>query len=395
MTDYPIPVNERQRLDALDAYAILDTEPEEPFDRITALAARLFHAPIALVSLVAEDRQWFKARHGLDVAQTSRELSFCTRAMLGQEVMVIGDASADPTFNCNALVTGEPSIRFYAGAPLRTRAGLPLGSLCVIDTAPRDRPDDSLLESLADLAALVVEQLEVRISVLARQRAEDALRQSLREKETLLQEVHHRVKNNLQVISSMLELQGECADSEVLRTRLVQTQLRILSMALIHEQLCSATSQRDQPDDIDFGPYIHKLVRELLNAFEPRPGRIVPRIDADSVLLSIDQAIPCSLILNELLTNAVKHAYPESEAGEVAVELKDESGRVRLTVSDRGVGLGAGLDRRNGKTLGMRIVDALVRQLGGSLTVQPGQGASFRLDFSRGASRGSGKTASA
>ena len=133
----PIPEDEEDRLKALERYAILDTAAEDQFDRITRLAAGMVGAPIALVSLVDEARQWFKARVGLDVDQTHRDLAFCSHAILQDDLFIIPDASRDPRFKDNPLVTGDPSIRFYAGAPLRTHDGFKLGTLCVIDRTPR------------------------------------------------------------------------------------------------------------------------------------------------------------------------------------------------------------------------------------------------------------------
>lgn len=154
--------DELQRLEALARYEILDTLPEEAFDRIANLAARLFGTPIALVSMVDENRQWFKACLGLDLRQTDRSLSFCAHAILSEGVMVVPDATRDPRFAGNALVTGEPNIRFYAGAPLITPDGHKLGTLCVIDDVPRAGLSPEEQTNLSDLAALVVDELELR-----------------------------------------------------------------------------------------------------------------------------------------------------------------------------------------------------------------------------------------
>lgn len=147
-----------QRLNALRSLLILDTPPEERFDRITRFAASEFDTPIALVSLIDERRQWFKARVGLDACETSRDISFCGHAIEGSNVLVIGDARDDPRFADNPLVTGDPFIRFYAGAPLILPGGLSVGTLCLIDTEPRtfSRIDQSILCALRDV---VVEEL--------------------------------------------------------------------------------------------------------------------------------------------------------------------------------------------------------------------------------------------
>ena len=158
----PTQRDEYQRLEALARYDILDTLPEEAFDRLANLAARIFRTPIALVSLIDEERQWFKACLGLDLRQTDRSLSFCAHAILGEGVMVVPDATQDPRFVGNALVTGTPNIRFYAGAPLVTPDGHKLGTLCVIDDVPRPGLEADERANLTDLAALVVDELELR-----------------------------------------------------------------------------------------------------------------------------------------------------------------------------------------------------------------------------------------
>ncbi len=159
----PLPANEEHRLRALHEYAILDTPPEVAFERITRLAAQLFHVPMALVSLVDRDRQWFKSCYGLDVRQTDREVSFCAHAILADEVMVVPDATLDARFDANPLVTGEFGLRFYAGAPLRAPDGFNLGSLCIIDTQPREFSHEQCA-ALSDLAAMVVDEMELRVA---------------------------------------------------------------------------------------------------------------------------------------------------------------------------------------------------------------------------------------
>lgn len=158
--------SESARLFALESYDVLDSAPEEAFDRLTALAADLFDVPIALVSLVDSERQWFKSRTGLDVQSTPREWAFCAHAIEQEPdtTMVVEDASRDPRFLANPLVVGEPNIRFYAGAVLTGREGANLGALCIIDTKARPTPSDADLRRLRVLARLVVDELEQRRS---------------------------------------------------------------------------------------------------------------------------------------------------------------------------------------------------------------------------------------
>ena len=163
----PLPVNEKERLAALRRYEILDTLPELAYDRVTRLASRLFGAPIALISLLDEHRQWFKSTYGMDVMQTSRDVAFCGYAILGSDVMCVPNAKDDFRFRDNALVTGDPHIRFYAGAPLQDPEGWKLGTLCVIDYVPRAPLTAEENATLEDLAAIVMAELQLRTALQA------------------------------------------------------------------------------------------------------------------------------------------------------------------------------------------------------------------------------------
>src|SRR5436190_22069004 len=156
-----LPATEKQRLKVLWQYEILDTVPEEVFDDLTELAARICEAPIALITLVDEDRQWFKSKVGVTINETSRDISFCGHAIEQSDLFIVPDATLDKRFAENPLVTTDPKIRFYAGAPLVTPDGHALGTLCVIDKVPRElRPDQK--SALSVLARHVMTQLELR-----------------------------------------------------------------------------------------------------------------------------------------------------------------------------------------------------------------------------------------
>jgi GAF domain-containing protein len=157
----PTLQNEKKRLKVLWQYEVLDTVPEELFDDLTELAARICEAPIALISLVDEKRQWFKSKVGTSVNETSRDLSFCAHANRQSDLFIVPDATKDARFSSNPLVTSDPRIRFYAGAPLITADGYALGTLCVIDKVPRElRPEQK--QALLILARHVVSQLDLR-----------------------------------------------------------------------------------------------------------------------------------------------------------------------------------------------------------------------------------------
>ena len=156
----PVPANERERLQTLRDLDLLDTPAEERFDRITRIARQLFSVPIALVSLVDENRQWFKSRQGLDATETPRDISFCGHAIINKEPLIVNDALEDPRFADNPLVCGAPDIRFYAGCPIAAPNGLRIGTLCLIDQEPRSF-DAEQVARLRELAMMVEDELSV------------------------------------------------------------------------------------------------------------------------------------------------------------------------------------------------------------------------------------------
>jgi PAS domain S-box-containing protein len=187
-TSYPVPAQESERQEALRRYKVLDTPPEESFDRLTRLAAQLFGVPVALISLIDADRQWHKSCYGFDARELSREVSFCAHNLVEDDVMVVQDALADARFAHNPLVTADPNVRFYAGAPLITPGGYTLGSLCVLDVTPRTFAAAQQAQ-LRDLAAMVMDELDLRREVAERKRAERALQESEEKYRTVVESV--------------------------------------------------------------------------------------------------------------------------------------------------------------------------------------------------------------
>lgn len=210
-----------------------------------------------------------------------------------------------------------------------------------------------------------------------RQEAAAALSAALTAKEVLLHEVHHRVKNNLQIISSLLNLEAESIP-EAAQRALEDSQRRIRSMALVHEQLYSGAD----PGELDFAGYVRSLTSDLMNAYSGQLERVQLRLELEPVLMGLSQSISCGLILTELITNALKYAFPGSRTGEVLIELRcPQEDTVSLRVADDGVGLPPGFDWTQSHSLGLRIVTLLAHQLSGTLRNDAGAGTSFTLSF--------------
>lgn len=191
-----IPDNEDLRSEALDAYKILDTLPEEEYDALTKIAAQICGTPIALVTLVDHNRQWFKSHHGLNVTETPRELAFCAHAInTPNELFIIPDATKDERFYDNPLTTNDPNVVFYAGAPLNTKDGYSLGTLCVIDNKPREGLTESQQEALKALANQVISQFELR----KKNRFLEDLNAEIMKKNVQLNQFAHRLTHDLKV----------------------------------------------------------------------------------------------------------------------------------------------------------------------------------------------------
>ena len=356
-----LPPNEAARIAAVRRYDILDSPPDGAFDRITALAARRFAVPIAIVSIVDEDRIWFKSHHGLPVQQIGREPGLCASAILGDAPYLIEDARSDPRSLANPLVAGDFGLRFYAAVPLTTNDGYNLGTLCVIDKEPRAIAQEQI-EDLKDLASVVMDQLELRLSA----------RQAVGKANLMGKEIDHRVMNSLQFVSGLLTMQSRSPAVGEAANHLQQAANRVAAVAQVHRHFYV-----DAAEEVSCVAYLRRLCDDLAGILD---RKIV--VDGDEAMVPAISIQPIGLITNELVTNAAKHG-----AGKIDVTFRVSDGVNRLTVCDEGAGLTPGFDPQAASAgLGMRVITTLVRQLEGTLSAgktATGQGACFTVEFPR------------
>nr|WP_221380022.1 GAF domain-containing sensor histidine kinase [Actinoplanes polyasparticus] len=385
---------EQRRLAALRDYGVLDTAPESDFDDIAVLAAQLCRTPIALVSLVDADRQWFKARVGLQLCETAREDSFCAHAMYAVDVMQVPDARIDPRFQANPLVTGEPNIVFYAGAPLVTSTGEVLGSLCVIDHEPR-LLTPAECQGLRTLARHVIAQLELRQYARGVDAANERLREADKVRDEFVSRVTHELRTPLTSINGYLEMLADddvepAAGIDFLR-RIRRNSDRL--MALVDDMLLAAQAGQDQL----------RLTKRRLDLAELSRAAVVRnqvlaagrgleiRADAPEPVLVEADEIRLVQVIERLVLNAVKF----TPRGRITVGATVRGDQVELTVRDTGVGIDPGDRERvlapfrrsayaeraevQGAGLGLSIVKAIVDGHGGSMRIEsePGRGAAI------------------
>lgn len=374
-----IPENEAARMMAVRRYDILDTPPDGAFDRTTAIASRLFNVPIAIISIVDNDRIWFKSHHGVDVAQIDREPGLCASAILQSDPWVLLDAKTDPRSLANPLVASEFGLRFYVGVPLQTSDGFNLGTLCVIDKEPRTVSQDQI-DTLTDLAATVMDQMELR---LAARRAVSKLEEVIDEKDDALRrsammakEIDHRVMNSLQMVASLLKLHGRSLADEPASAELALAASRVAAVARVHQHIYMS----DTVETTECASYLRRLCEDLSDMLPEGRGPIV--VEATQTELPTEQIAPLGLILNELVTNAAKHGHGRIT---VALEHQGETGYV-MRVSDEGKALPEGFDPFGRSGLGMKVVGSLTNQLGGKFIVKPsddGAHSDFAVEFPR------------
>ena len=220
-------------------------------------------------------------------------------------------------------------------------------------------------------------QAQAMQDITQRQQVEAALRDSLRDKDVLLQEIHHRVKNNLQIVSSLLHLQTDQAAQPTVKAVFKEAQRRVLSMALIHESLYRSPNLAQ----VNLAEYIETLCTHVFRSFGVDGAQIKLVTRLEPVALGLEQAVPCGLIVNELLSNALKYAFPSGRTGQITLTLSAPAGQVHLQVADNGVGLPPPMETAPARPPGLGLVSMLAKQLKGEVVVERGEGAAFQLTF--------------
>jgi len=391
---------ERERLKALYAYEILDTEAEEAYDNLTRIAARVCGTSISLVSLIAPERQWFKSAHGIDATQTDRDVAFCDHAIRRKhEVMEVDDATLDERFKDNPLVTGNPNIRFYAGAPLVTPEGHALGTLCVIDGSPRNLTTEQR-ETLQILADQVIATMELRQKNRQLKEKEEAAAEHIKELEKFAYVVSHDLKSPLNNIFALSNLLSEgCSD------RLDESELRSLEFlqdsANSLGELIDGILNHYRSDKLLDADREHISAADLLDkvtglfSHKSRFSYILPQA---AKILKI-QSAPVQQILINLIANGLK--YNDSKVPHIQIEIEMEENFYRFKVKDNGRGIAESdkerifelfstlhtTDRNNkqGTGIGLATVKKLTEKLGGEISVdsKPGEGSTFSFTAKR------------
>ncbi|MDG6097748.1 response regulator [Alteromonas sp. ZYF713] len=393
MKSAPIPENESERLAELLSYDVLDTEAEQLFDDLTMLASQICQTPIALISLVDPDRQWFKSRVGLDAEETSREIAFCSHAILQKEIFEVANAQEDPRFHDNPLVMGAPDIRFYAGAPLITPSGYAIGTLCAIDQKPRELTDEQRA-SLKTLSKSVVAHLELK-------RKNRELERTSQFKSDFLSYVSHEIRTPLNAINTFSHL----LEAEAKKLNLPQSfttplshvnksgerLLEIVNSVLDIKQI-EAGKMRVMPRSVNTKDFFIHLFS--LTKIRAKDSNIAFTATTDETIpdyLFFDDTKFGQVALN-LLSNAIKFT-PKDKS--VKAQVRYKSNRIIFNVVDEGIGISEEDQKRlfvpfermnnahqiKGTGLGLNISKRLIELMDGSIKVSSKLGEGTRVSI--------------
>lgn len=302
-------MSDLERLSALQKTGLLDTPAEARFDRLTRLASNALGTEIALISLIDQDRQWFKSKQGLNVSETPVEQAFCRHAIQSDEVMVVNNAAEDSRFSKNPLVTGDPNIAFYAGAPLITKDGHALGTLCVIDSKPRPNFSAEDQQILSDIAASVMTEIEA-----------NAQTQIIDDLNLINEELQHRMGNMYAHVSSLISLMGRKGMSQEDFAQRLRERITTLAQT---QALIAGNRYESAPLTAIFettlAPFLTSKNRDRVRIGKERDFNVSAR-----------GAFTLTLMLNELATNAVKHGALKGHDGTIDFQWFEKDGLVNF-----------------------------------------------------------------
>jgi signal transduction histidine kinase len=362
---------ETQRIDELLRYEVLDTEDEKALDELTQLASIICGTSISLISLVDKDRQWFKSRVGLDAPETPRDMAFCSHAILQDQIFEVPNALKDERFVDNPLVTGAPDIRFYAGAPLVSSSGMPIGTLCVIDTEPKNLDEKQQL-ALNTLAKQVISQLELRLHNRYLQRMQ-------KDQQQIFAMMSHDLRspfNGILGLSRILQEEAETLKPAVLAAMadgILESSLKVYQ--LLDEILQWSSNQlgaiKVELKATTLKPLVIETLALMKDSFTFKKLNITCDINED--IMALADVNLTKTIMRNLLTNAIKYT---PEQGSIHIETLSNNDEVQLVITDTGKGIPAELkDQLFG--------DAVVSQRGTQGELGHGLGLSLCGDFAR------------
>ena len=399
MTLAPIPENEEQRLKALLRYRILDTDFEESYDELTQLAATICDTSISTITLIDTERQWFKSRLGVDGRQSARDISFCAHSILQDDIFVVEDAAEDKRFVDNPFVTGNPGIRFYAAANLRTDDGYNIGTLCVIDSQPK-KPTQQQLDALRILAKQVVYQLELRLNMLRLDDSLALLRELNITKDRMFSVIAHDLKSPFNGILGFSEMLVDMLNKPGMERQKDMAKLVMESgeaaLALLNDLLEWAVLQQRgnqfEKVKLDFSS-LAREVTEIVSIAAMRKEIGLKKQIEPNIHVKGDKHMLFSLIQN-LLTNAVKFTR---HGGAIELSLSSEEKTVKVTVRDNGVGIPPdrlaqllkddlpvsmlGTEKETGTGLGLNLCKQYVNKHGGNIWIESEVGSGTAVCF--------------
>ncbi|WP_423998637.1 sensor histidine kinase [Maribacter sp. IgM3_T14_3] len=377
-----IPTNEQQRLEALKSFNVLDTLEEKEYDAITRIAADICDTPMALVSLVDEGRQWFKSHHGIDATETPRDLAFCAHAInTPDSLFVVNDANKDDRFFDNPLVTGGPSVQFYAGAPLNTKDGESIGTLCVIDTKPRNEFTERQRASLKDLADQVMAQLELRRQNIQQKIINEELRIKNDQLKHLSYRLAHDMKTPLLGISSVVGFIKEDYSDFIKETEIPNFLDIIDSRVEYMESLVNGIINYNAITNAEINLQEFDISKEITSVLNKQSEAAKVHLKLENGNKTITHSLNSfHQIFRDLISNSIK--FSDKSNIDILVGFKEDQDFYTFTYEDNGPGIPErywekvfalfeklGTEGVNDTGIGLTTIKALIDKLGGTITI--------------------------